>query len=707
MICATALSLGAIGAAAVLVIGLATAVLNNQTARVGRRKTIAQSPTGTAVVGGKTLLPSRGHFINRNEEIRHAVRSIDAGEIVVAIEGDVGVGKSAVATELAHRLRSDRAASRSSKLRDHTFLWVDGRNGPVALSDICRPLSTLTGNQLLSIVPDAEKIDALRAHMALNGTVLVLDNLRLGDDPESMTMRDFVNHVPSGSLVIAAVNGSVALKGVRLPVGELKHSDAVDLIKHEVGRLGLHEAELFGDSFAERLIGLVGGNPGMIEWFLRALSQSSQSVEERFAALERGEGLQELLAPLWQGLDTQARLVLGACTHLGGKATANQLQIALGMSESEAHAALEQLMAVGLVKAIRITDTPNAFSCAHAVQLFALSQTPADVRLRMTRELASHYSRYFSEHWEDARAIIPDVDAIHAVLDHLFMIGEDEALQELVKATLDVLFTLGLFDDRISWGELSYRSAEVAGNDRAASLACSILSSTHAIRGELAQAEAALALGLVAAEQSALANEVARQKRDTGFVRYRSGDARGALAAVLGADVLARQAGDLNNLVDIIDLRMSAALYLGAFDDAESAAHEQLLVCSEIPWERPRSNGYRHLAEIAIHRRQFTKAFDLLNSAREIALEFEDRRGLARIELTEARRLLIEGHPGPAGMAAERAQARARSLGLPPEEREARALRSAARRARLAPPLRAYYRARRPWRLTSAPVAGD
>jgi tetratricopeptide (TPR) repeat protein len=701
---ASALSWGAIGAAAG-VIGLLTAIINHRTARLGWRKTAAEATAAIVGSGGKTLLPSRTHFINRAEELEHAVRSIDAGEMLLVIEGEVRVGKSAVATELAHRLRTRWNNDRSND--DHTFLWIDGRNGPVALADICRPLSTLTGNQLLSVAPDGEKLEVLRAHMATNRTVLVLDNLRLSGDANSAAVREFVDNVPSGSLVIAAVSNPGVLKGVRLSVGELKPSDAAELIKHEIGRLGLREAELFGDAFAERLIGIVGGNPGLIEWFLRALSQSSKSVEESFSALERGEGLVELLDPVWQGLSGQPRLVLGACAHLDGKITARQVEIALDMNETDTHAALDQLISVGLLKTVRATDAPNVFTCAHAVQLFALAQTTEDSLRGMTHRLATRYSVYFAEHWEDAGAAIPHVDAIHAVLDHLFLSGDDEALQRLVKATLDLLFTLGLFDDRISWGALSYESAERAGNYRAASLACSILSSTHAIRGELAAAEEALALGLLAAEQSGLPNEVARQRRDAGFVRYRSGAAREAIESVQNADELARAAGDLNNLVDIIDLRMSASLYIGAFDDAEAAAHEQLRVCSEIPWERPRSNGYRHLAEVAIHRGEFTKARELLTSAREIAVEFEDVRGLARIELTEARRLLIEGEPRHAAAVAARAQAASQRLGLPPEQQEARAIHKAARRAAVLPPLRAYYRLRRPWRLTSAPVAGD
>lgn len=77
--------------------------------------------------------------------------------------------------------------------------------------------------------------------------------------------------------------------------------------------------------------------------------------------------------------------------------------------------------------------------------------------------------------------------------------------------TLDIFMTLGLFDDRVAYGQLAYQSGERTGDYAAASLASSVLSSTRTIRGELEAARQQLALGRIAAERSGSSAEVARQ----------------------------------------------------------------------------------------------------------------------------------------------------------------------------------------------------
>lgn len=705
---ASALSWTAIGGSITVFVGLLTALINHRVARMGAHDArTAKVATDDAPVA-RFLLPARSHFVNRTSELQDAAARIGDGEIVLTIEGEVGIGKSAVATELAHRLRSHGSAMYGAPdLRDHTFLWIDGRNDRLSLTDICRPLSTLTGNQSLSVVAEEEKLDALRTHLASNKTVLVLDNLRLADDPDSEAVREFVHAIPSGSLVIASVNRPGSLNGARVSVGELKPLDALRLIMHEVDRLGLGGTELFDEAFAMRLLSIVGGNPGMIEWFLRALSRSSQSLEERLTALERGEGLEDLLAPIWKDLTNGSKTVLGACAHLRGQATAEQLGIACDLAEDHVLSALDELIGVGLVATVRVSDGPNVFTCAHAVQRFILAQTTDTALASFTQLLADHYVSYFGSHWDDARGAIAHLGAFRAVLDDLFARGNDRDLQALFRVTLDIFITLGLFDDRISSGALAYESAIRVDNYRAASLASAILSSTHTLRGEMAEANEALALGLLAAEHSRCPGEIARQMRETGFLRYRSKRPEHALEAIEGADERARAAGDLNDLVDILGLRMSAYLYLGALDEAEAVARNYQQLCNEIPWERAKSNPMRHLAEIAIVRGETKAAQALLDRARTVALEYEDRRALARIHLTEARLMLLDRRPGAARREASQAASQAAALGLPAEVREALALRRAGMRATILPPLSLYYAWRRPSRLTDSPVGGD
>jgi hypothetical protein len=660
--------------------------------------------------GPKALLPAPCRFINRDADMRNAMAKISRGEIVLAIDGGAGVGKSATATELAHRLRAvEQPLEWMIDLRKHTFLWIDCRYECPSLVDICGPLSLLTGDQSLSIVSHAQKLDALRVHLATHKTVLVLDNLTLNDDHKSQALRDVLRTVPTGSLVIASVNRPCLLEAALVPLSDLDPLDALTLIQHEVDCLDLSGAGTFDEAFARRLCGAVGGNPRIIRWFLQTLSSSGKSLYEYLAAVERGDTVPgpEMVAPMWEDLTATSRTVLAACAYLRGQAIADQLIIACDLTEDEVTAALEELIWVGLVTTVWVTDRPNVYTCAQGLRRFVLAETTEHTLSAFTNRLADYYVGYFTETPEDAGRAIPHVGALQTVLQELFALENDPDLQSLFRATLDIFFTLGLFDDRIAAGAIAYESAIRTENHGGASLASEVLSSTHAVRGELAEAREALALGLVASESAGTAGEKARQMRCSGLVSYRSCRPREALTQTEGAEALAESEGQLEILVNILDLRIAAYWYLGSIDDCEVEAYKCLHVCDQMPWERAKAYSLRHLAEISIHRGAFSHARERLQDARSIAIDYEDKRGLARIALTEARLHLVTGRPRVAAQTASYAESEANALGLPPEAREARALRVAAMCARFLPPLRLYYAWRRPIRLSDSPVGGD
>jgi tetratricopeptide (TPR) repeat protein len=692
----------AVGGAAAMV-ALLTALINYRTARFGLRT--ATITTENRVPQPRVQLPARSHLVNREEEMRQAEDLIRRGETVVAIEGDIGVGKSTVAKELAHRLSSeDRGGRRQLDLGGQTFLWIDGRDGCPRLVDICASLSLLTGDQSLSTAADDMKLDALRSHLATNKTVLVFDNLRLGDNAVSGSIRELLRTVPAPTVVIASMNRRDELVGAPVALEDLQPPHVRELIQFEAGRLDLENGVAFDEGFAARLQTAVGGNPGRIEWFLRGLRSSPHSIEESLEAVERGQGLSELFAPVWANLTEEVRRVLCACAYLRGHAILEQLAIACDLEQDDVSGALRELIEVGLVTPLRVSGRPNVFTCPHGVHRFVRFETPDAEDATFTERLAAHYIARFSDDWEDARGAIPHVGAIQPVLEGLFAKGDDDRLQALFAAILDILFSLGLFDARIATGTLAYESAIRAGNDRAASAASEVLSSTHAVRGEFEEARAALGLGLLAAERSGAGGEIARQMRCTGWLYYRAGQPEQALTAIDGAAELAREAGEPYTLINILNLRSYVHWYLGEPDPAEQAARMSLRVAEEIEWERAKAFPIRQLAEVAVHRREFEKARDLVDRARAIALEAQDHRHIARLELAEARLGLISGDLGAARAAAARAESEAARLGLPPEAREARALRRAARLARACPPLRLYYSWRRPIRLTDAPV---
>jgi hypothetical protein len=639
--------------------------------------------------------------VDRDDAMQHAVNLIRGGEAVVVIEGERGVGKSAVAYELAHRLH---LGDYDDDVAGRTFLWVDAGNGCPRLVDICESLSLLTGNQRLSMAAEERKIDALRAHLATNKTVLLLDNMQLGDDPEAASVRKLLRTIPTGTLVIASANCRGELDAAPVALDDLELADVRELIQQTARRLGLEDAARFDEEFARRLRQALGGNPARIEWFLRALRGTARSVEDCLAAVEQGEGLAEMYAPVWEELTDEDQSVLAACAYLRGDAILEQLVVACGRDEEAVLGHLDELVRLGLVVTVRVTGRPDVFGCPHGVQRFVRLRTPQRTTAEFTRRLADHYIAYFGVNWEDAHAAIPHVGAIQAVMEELFAQEDHPDLQALYGATYDLFFSLGLFDARIATGRLAFTSAERAGNDRCASLASEVLSSTHAIRGELDEAREALAHGLLAAERSGAPGELARQKRCAGWVQLRSGQPALALAAIEGADELAREDRDFRTLVNLLNLRSYVYWHVGDVERSEAAAKASLRVCEEIRWERAKAFPIRQFAEAATQRGEFGVAREQLSRARAIAVQTEDKRHLARLQVAEARLGLVSGDLALARKAATQAEADAAGLGLAPEAREARALRRAAGRARLLPPLRLYYARRRPTRLTDAPL---
>ncbi|MGC5033956.1 hypothetical protein [Micromonospora sp. DT229] len=93
----------------------------------------------------KVLLPSRTQLVDRSNEVAQALQHLDRGEYLISIEGSIGVGKSALATEVAHRLAERRPARKPG----HGFtslVWFDAHNSVLSLADLARTLGLATGS---------------------------------------------------------------------------------------------------------------------------------------------------------------------------------------------------------------------------------------------------------------------------------------------------------------------------------------------------------------------------------------------------------------------------------------------------------------------------------------------------------------------------------------------------------------------------------
>ncbi|QMU71725.1 ATP-binding protein [Streptacidiphilus sp. P02-A3a] len=698
-------------------VGLVTAVCGALGAALGlppllasRRERRAQQAVEPP--GPRLVLPSRVQLVDRVEEVGQVLRHLAAGEYVVTLEGGIGVGKSALAMEVAHRIAAGEGVGggrSNAPVAFETLVWMDAANHCPDLVDLSRTLSLMTGERSLSAAPTAAKPDAIRSFLASHPCVLILDNLRVPADTTAQ-LPAFLRTLPSGSIALVSANTAGAVDGPRVEVPELPSSDAQELLAREAARRGVTALVQADGPLVARIHRLVGGNPRAIGLFVLACSRFAGPLSRLLDELETGQGQMTaaLYDAVWSEVSAERRSVLIACAYLDGGADVGQVAAALAKPEDEVQPALAALWADGLLTSAPTLDRA-AYTCSAPLRVFVRGRADASSLATVRTQLATYLAGRFGADWEDAAGAAAHVDAIRTLIRELDAAGDYRLCLDLFIAVYDILFTLGLFDDRIDLGWVAFHAADELWLPDEQSLALSVVSSTHAIRGEDSQAAQAVQLGLAIARQAGSAREIARQLRCEAFRLFRAGRAAEALAVVEAEDAegMARGAGDPNNMIDILSLVGAARWHLGDLDGCEATVLRFLDECEQMPWERGKAYALRDLAEVRLLRRDFDAAADLAERARRIAEEYRDTRQLARIGLTQARLYLFGGRMRQAQDTARIAASQSHALLLTGEQAEAEAVGRLALRCLRMPWLRPFVTGRPRIRFTAMTVGGD
>jgi tetratricopeptide (TPR) repeat protein len=244
--------------------------------------------------GIKTNLPQPEHsyFVGREHELDSLIRKLLPSDRtwLVLIDGVGGVGKTALAVEVARRLLgmtdpSGRslydAAIWASAKRD--ILTADGirpRHSDMStLRDLYVALCTVLEHSEILRMPESEQRLAVRELLSGDRRILlVVDNLETLEDEHVTT---FLRELPQPSKAIVTsrhridVAYSIRLEGLRTP-------EAMELVGQETSRRGIDLAT----GQAEELIRKTGGIPLAILWSLGliGLGHSVNSVLERLGS---------------------------------------------------------------------------------------------------------------------------------------------------------------------------------------------------------------------------------------------------------------------------------------------------------------------------------------------------------------------------------------------------------------------------------------
>jgi tetratricopeptide (TPR) repeat protein len=233
-----------------------------------------------------TKLPSRGlmhnlpqpdyaQFIGREDKVNEILRILrpypHSQHAIVTIDGVGGVGKSALALEVAYRYvyQSERFPAEE---RFEAIVWTSAKQSiltaegiktrPQAirtLADIYAAIAvTLQREDITRALSDAEQATLIRNALNRQRTLLIVDNLETVDDEAVIT---FIQDIPAPTKVIITTRHRISV-AYPIRLSGMPDEDAQQLIKHECTKKNV---VLFEDD-VRRLIEKTAGVPLAIVW---------------------------------------------------------------------------------------------------------------------------------------------------------------------------------------------------------------------------------------------------------------------------------------------------------------------------------------------------------------------------------------------------------------------------------------------------------
>lgn len=312
----------------------------------------------------RLLAPHCEQFIGRREVLDEVRKALQLRHPVVSLDGLGGVGKSAVAIELARQFYDGRDYDFLISLSAKSRVWQGSVMSRVAgFSGITEFLETIANS--LDLSPQASMEDTksaiLDAMAGLRG-LLLIDNI---EDVEDAQVISFLyREVPDPVKVLVTSRISRNMGSLSVPVPEMHEDEAIQLFEIELKRQGYNRKVT--DSAAIRsIVKSTGGIPLALKWSasIAAKSGSLKTAEDAFkgAPIEKREFLDFCFTTMFDELDVHGRNVALLYPYLGTNWTLPILSIALDIPEEEVIRALEELENRGVVfrKGVQAEEMPG------------------------------------------------------------------------------------------------------------------------------------------------------------------------------------------------------------------------------------------------------------------------------------------------------------------------------------------------------------
>lgn len=422
------------------------------------------------------LQPDYGHFVGRENELKQIRRLLlpESRHFVVTIDGIGGIGKTALALEVAHSFLRHYHHMPEEK-RFEAIIWTSAKQTILTGEGIAtRPQFLRTLDDIyvtIAIVLEREDIirarpegqdDLVRHALTQQRTLLILDNLETVDDERVMT---FIREVPDPTKVIVTTRHRldiaypVRLKG-------MKEDEGLTHIINEAKKKGVNLTK----NETQQLYKRAGGVPLAVVWSLAQISYG-HSVEVVLARL--GQPTENIIkfcfeATLNEIRGKPAHIILMGLSLFATSASREAIGYISGfdddvLSRDEALVTLEKLSLIDR-KSDRFSMLPLTKSLANS-ELQSVKENRNILTERWVNFFIKHATERAETTKENLTQLAVEYQNVGQAIDWLVTAPhQPKRLLELIEAMQQFLLSRGYWNDWRAWLERA-KEAAIIQND--------------------------------------------------------------------------------------------------------------------------------------------------------------------------------------------------------------------------------------------------
>jgi len=364
-------------------------------------------------------------LLGREEDVEHLLHDLRKGQNrVTTLLGEGGIGKSALALEVAYQLLDDDQSPFD------LILWVSLKTekltaqGIERISDAIDSITgatahlgaAITGNNFTGNVTD------LAASLGTDPTLIIFDNLETTTGEEFLYLYE---NLPSTVQYLVTSRRGIGQVERRRLVEALDDRNAVQLFRWLVKNRKVRPLLNLTNEAALQIVQHLRNSPLAIKWYVLSVEAGRDPIE---AVRNQGELLNFCVENVFERLDEEAKKTAVALQILNRAAYQEELSVFTGMSVDDVKGAAQTLISHSLVQynvnsgdmsvTLSLSETATDFLEGH-IEQYALLRDQVASRDRELREFIQRSQQEETRYFFSPIVIRPRNDADQPAAFHL------------------------------------------------------------------------------------------------------------------------------------------------------------------------------------------------------------------------------------------------------------------------------------------------